>query len=201
MIIEGESLIPTGRKQVWKALNDPEVLRRSIPGCQSLEETGENSFNTTVRASVGPISATFNATVTITDIQPERGYTIVGEGKGGAAGFARGQAKVELGDAESGTRLQYTADVNVGGKLAQVGSRLIQGTAKKLSEQFFGSFAKSLNADAGVETAATRQGLTDAVAAQAMPARRPAIDARVLWVGAIAVLLVLAGWWALSWHD
>lgn len=199
MIVEGESLIPAARAKVWQALNDAEMLRRCIPGCQSLEQTGENAFSTRVRASVGPISATFDATVTLTDIEPERGYTIVGEGKGGAAGFARGQTRVDLEDAESGTRLRYKADVNVGGKLAQAGSRLLQGTAKKLSQQFFGGFAAVLTegAEAGAAAATTAAA---ASAGQPGASAEPSVASRsrFVWAGALVVLLVLIGWWVVS---
>lgn len=206
MIVEGESLIPAARAKVWQALNDPEVLRRCIPGCQSLEQTGENAFSTRVRASVGPISATFDATVTLIDIEPERGYTIVGEGKGGAAGFARGQTRVDLEDAESGTRLRYKADVNVGGKLAQVGSRLMQGTAKKLSGQFFGGFATVLTegAQAGAVTATTDSSTAAAASAgqpgASVASAKPSVTARsrLVWAGALVILLVLVAWWAVS---
>lgn len=200
MIIEGESLIPAGRAKVWQALNDAEVLRRCIPGCLALEQTAENAFSTRVRASVGPISATFDAAVTLTDIEPERGYTIVGEGKGGAAGFARGQARVDLEDADGGTILRYKADVNVGGKLAQAGARLLQGTAKKLSEQFFGGFSTVLAEDAAAGSGSVADATTTSGASIAARAAEPSLSgrSRLVWVGALMVLLVLAGWWAAS---
>lgn len=189
MIIEGESLIAAPRAQVWQALNDPEALRQSIPGCEALEMTGENSFATRVRASVGPISATFDATVTLTDIAPERGYTIVGEGKGGAAGFARGQARVDLEDGEHGsTLLRYKADVKVGGKLAQIGSRLIQGTAKKLSEQFFDSFGALLNESAAPEA--------DAPQDASAPHSASAVSGRRwIWGAGLVIVIALLLWW------
>lgn len=198
MIIGGDSLIPANRGRVWQALNDPEILRQCIPGCEKLERTSDTSFDTQVRAAIGPISATFNAVVTLTDIDSERGYTIVGEGKGGAAGFARGQARVDLEDEPGGTRLRYKADVNVGGKLAQVGSRLIQGTAKKLSEQFFGGFAAILGE--GAEST-TQKSLADAAAADAaVPLSRPdrprtdKKQAQTAWrgIGVVTIVVVLA---------
>lgn len=196
MIIEGESSIPVERLRVWQALNDPEVLRRCIPGCQSLEQLAENEFATKVRASVGPISATFNAMVTLTDMEPGRGYTIVGEGKGGAAGFARGQARVDLEDEERGTRLRYKADVNVGGKLAQVGSRLIQATARKLSEQFFGSFVEALSADAPRPQAqAVPAAVPSASVSPPSSSPAPAAGRWMAWGAAAVVLAAALGWW------
>lgn len=189
MILEGETLVPATRQAVWRALNDPEALRACIPGCQSLEKLSDTDFTASVRAAIGPVSATFGAKITLTEIEPDRGYTITGEGKGGAAGFARGEARVDLEDENGGTRLRYTADVNVGGKLAQVGSRLIQGTAKKLSEQFFGNLTEYL-------------GSSEPAAATGTPTPRPRPvppatggDRRLLW-GALAIVLVVAvGWW------
>lgn len=155
MMLEGEWHIPIDRWTVWHALNDPEMLRLCIPGCQALERHSDTEFASSVRAAVGPVSATFRAQITLVDIDPGRSYTIVGEGKGGVAGFARGKAKVDLEDDGGSTRLCYRADVSIGGKLAQVGSRLIQGTARKLSEQFFGRLTVELGA--GRDTLAAQQ--------------------------------------------
>ena len=108
MILEGDTLIPADRRTVWKALNDPEMLRACIPGCQSLEKLSDTEFTSSVRAAIGPVSATFGAKITLTEIEPDRGYTITGEGKGGPAGFAKGGARVELAPEGAGTRLPYT---------------------------------------------------------------------------------------------
>ena len=143
MQMNGEYTIPASRQTVWEALNDPEVLKACIPGCEELEKTSDHSFAAKVKAKVGPVSAKFNGEVTLGDLNPPESYTISGEGKGGAAGFAKGGAKVHL--TEEGpeqTRLAYDVEAKVGGKLAQVGSRLIDGTAKKMAEQFFTAFAE-----------------------------------------------------------
>ncbi len=184
MILEGDTLIPAGRREVWKALNDPDVLRDCIPGCKSLERRSDTDFTASVRAAIGPVSATFGAAIALEEIEPDRGYTIAGEGKGGAAGFARGKARVDLEDEDGGTRLRYRADVKVGGKLAQVGSRLIQGTARKLSEEFFACLSERLGHGASVDMAA-------APAAAAPSAATP--DRRPIWAGLIAVVAIAAG--------
>ncbi|WP_347309916.1 CoxG family protein [Defluviimonas sp. SAOS-178_SWC] len=184
MILEGDTLIPADRHKVWKALNDPEVLRACIPGCQSLDQLSDTDFTSSVRAAIGPVSATFGAKITLSEIEPDRGYTITGEGKGGAAGFARGSARVDLADEAGGTRLRYKADVNVGGKLAQVGSRLIQGTAKKLSEEFFGRLGETLGSEAPAE-------------GPKLPKAAPAGTSKpwLLWGALIAVAAIALGLW------
>ncbi|NKB58571.1 MAG: carbon monoxide dehydrogenase [Alphaproteobacteria bacterium] len=142
MEMSGEYTISAPRQAVWEALNDPEVLKACIPGCDTLEKTSDTEMTATVTAKVGPVKAKFNGAVTLSDIDPPNGYRIAGEGKGGAAGFAKGGAQVTLSDAEGGgTLLEYTVDATVGGKLAQIGSRLIDATAKKMSGEFFGAFA------------------------------------------------------------
>lgn len=143
MDMKGEHDIPAPREAVWAALNDPEVLKDCITGCQSLERTGDNGFEATVKAKVGPVSATFKGAVELTDIDPPNGYRIAGEGKGGAAGFAKGGATVKLTDLpDGGTKLSYDVDAQVGGKLAQIGSRLIDSTAKKMAGEFFSKFVE-----------------------------------------------------------
>ena len=141
MDLTGEYKIAASRERVWEALNDPEVLKASIPGCSDLQAVGDNSFAATVTAKVGPVKAKFQGQVTLSDIDPPNGYTIQGEGKGGAAGFAKGGAKVTLLEDGDGTLLRYEVNANVGGKLAQIGSRLIDGTAKKLAGEFFTAFS------------------------------------------------------------
>lgn len=141
MEMKGEYRIPAPRERVWAALNDPEILKACIPGCESLESSAENEFKATVKAKVGPVSARFSGRVTLSDFDPPKSYRISGEGQGGAAGFAKGGAVVELEESGSETVLRYTADAQVGGKLAQIGSRLIDGTAKKLADEFFEAFA------------------------------------------------------------
>ena len=141
MELKGEYRITASRERVWEALNDPEILKKSIPGCSALEAVGDSSFAATVTTKVGPVKANFQGQVTLSDIDPPNGYTIQGEGKGGPAGFAKGGAKVSLVSDGDCCLLRYEVEVSVGGKLAQIGSRLIDGTAKKLSGEFFETFA------------------------------------------------------------
>jgi carbon monoxide dehydrogenase subunit G len=161
MEMTGEYRIPAPQATVWAALNDPEVLKASIPGCQSLEMTGDNAMSATVVAKIGPVKATFTGAVTLSNIDPPNGYTISGEGKGGPAGFAKGGADVKLLPDGDGTRLVYTAKAQIGGKLAQLGSRLIDSTAKKMADDFFGTFAEKV----GNGAAATPEAVADAAEA------------------------------------
>jgi carbon monoxide dehydrogenase subunit G len=145
MTMQGEVVLPAGRERVWAALNDPDVLKASIPGCQELEKESDTAFKATVKVAVGPVKATFKGGVQLTDLDPPNGYTIGGEGQGGVAGFAKGGAKVRLEEAEEGTRLTYDVEAQVGGKIAQLGGRLINGVAKKYADEFFANFAKILS--------------------------------------------------------
>jgi len=142
MDMQGEARIPAPRSVVWEALNDPEALKASIPGCEELTQEGGDSFSAKVRAKVGPVSARFAGNVALKDIDPPNGYRIEGEGAGGAAGFAKGGAKVRLeDDGAGGTVLKYDVTANVGGKLAQIGARLIDGAARKMADDFFQRFS------------------------------------------------------------
>jgi uncharacterized protein len=148
MDIQGQYRIRAPRAVVWAALNDPEILKRCIPGCKELEQRSPTDLAAKVALKIGPISATFTGAVTLEDLDPPSGYTIVGQGQGGAAGFAKGRAKVdliEMGDEE--TDLVYVAKAEVGGKLATLGGRLIQATSKKLADDFFSAFVRELNGD------------------------------------------------------
>jgi hypothetical protein len=137
-----EHHITASREQVWAALNDTEILKAAITGCSSLETTGENSFNAQITAKVGPVKAKFTFDVSLSDIDPPNGYTITAEGQGGAAGFAKGGATVSLREDGNETILAYSAKANVGGKLAQLGSRLIDGAAQKMADEFFVKFSE-----------------------------------------------------------
>ncbi|MEW6255332.1 MAG: carbon monoxide dehydrogenase subunit G [Pseudomonadota bacterium] len=148
MDISGEYRIGAPRETVWAALLDPEMLHRCIPGCKELERTGENAFSAKVQIKVGPVSATFTGSVELQDIVAPDSLRIVGQGNGGVAGFAKGEAKVTLAQDGEDTVLSYVADAQIGGKLASLGGRLIQSTARKLADQFFSSFATALGADA-----------------------------------------------------
>ena len=170
MELNGEYRIPASREQVWEALNDPEVLRASIPGCESLERMGENGFTATVTAKVGPVKAKFKGEVTLSDLDPPNGYTISGEGKGGAAGFARGGARISLEDDGGETILRYQVEANVGGKLAQLGSRLIDGAARKLSDEFFTKFGEEA---VKLATATLEEAIPEPIAAEPMVEEAP----------------------------
>ncbi len=153
MQLTGTRLISADRGTVWSALNDPDVLKACIPGCESLEKTSETSFEAVVKQKVGPVSATFRGAVELSDIDAPSSYRISGEGKGGAAGFAKGGANVRLAEVEGGTELSYDVDAKVGGKIAQLGARLIDGFAKKLADEFFATFQKVVEGGGTVESA------------------------------------------------
>jgi len=140
MELTGTRTIAADRATVWAHLNDPETLRAAIPGCQSLEGSPDDGFTATVTQKIGPVKASFKGKVTLTDIQAPESYRIIGEGNGGIAGFASGDAVVSLREVPEGTELTYTASAALGGKLAQLGSRLVGGVAKRLAGQFFDAF-------------------------------------------------------------
>jgi uncharacterized protein len=152
MVIEGEERIEAPVDRVWAALNDPDVLKASIPGCESLEKTSDTELEAVVTLKIGPIKAKFNGQVTLENLNPPHSYTINGEGKGGVAGFAKGGADVTLKeDGPEATVLTYEARADVGGKIAQLGSRLIQSTSKKLAGQFFSEFNRQVTGEAEAE--------------------------------------------------
>jgi len=158
MDLSGEYRIPAPRERVWAMLNDRDVLRVCIPGCEELEQTADNAFSARVTTKVGPVKATFNGAVTLENINPPEGYTIAGEGKGGVAGFASGGADVHLAEDGAETILTYTASAKVGGKLAQLGSRLLDSTARKLADQFFAKFAETAGGGAPQAEVAAEEG-------------------------------------------
>lgn len=164
MEMSGEYRIAAPREQVWAALNDPEILKSSIPGCQELEMRSDTEMVAKVVAKIGPVKATFNGDVTLSNIEPPASYTISGEGKGGVAGFAKGGADVTLAEDGDDTILRYSAKAQVGGKLAQLGARLIDATAKQMADQFFGAFAERVASLAGrdvVEDGAEKETLVE----------------------------------------
>ena len=144
MDMTGERHIPAPRERVWTALNDPAVLKSSIPGCESLEKVSDTEMKALVGVKIGPIAARFNGRVLLADLDPPRAYTISGDGQGGAAGFAKGGAKVALDDNDGATLLHYAVQAQVGGKIAQLGARLIDASAKQLADQFFDNFTRQL---------------------------------------------------------
>jgi carbon monoxide dehydrogenase subunit G len=144
MNISGQHQIAAAPQKVWEALNDPTVLKTCIPGCQDLKMLSPTEIEASILAQLGPVKATFAARITLADLNPPHSYTLSGEGKSGVAGFGRGEARVSLTEQAGETLLQYTADLKLGGKIAQLGSRLIEGTTRKLAEEFFAKFASQL---------------------------------------------------------
>ena len=141
MNMTGEVQLPAPQEAVWAKLNDPEVLKACIPGCETLDVIGENEYQAVATNKIGPVKARFKGKVRLTDLDPPNGYRISGEGDGGVAGFAKGGATVTLAPKDGGTLLSYNVEAQIGGKLAQLGQRLINGAAKKLADQFFVKFA------------------------------------------------------------
>ena len=158
MEMSDSRVIAAPRETVYAALLSPEVLERCVPGAQDVSGSPEEGFEATVVQKVGPVKATFKGAVTISDQVPGESLTIAGEGKGGAAGFAKGGAKVRLSDEGEGTRLDYDVEAKVGGKLAQLGSRIIDGFAKKMADQFFDNFQSVLEGTEGEEPEAEKKG-------------------------------------------
>lgn len=200
MEMSGEYKIKASRQEVWDALNDPEILKQSIPGCEEIEQKSPTEMSAKVTAKVGPVKAKFAGEVELTDLDPPNSYRISGEGKGGAAGFAKGGANVKLENDGDGTLLKYEVDAQVGGKLAQLGARLIDGTAKKMAGQFFENFAAAVEggsdaapadapaADAPAEAApAAAPATTDSAA----PADKPKSGTLKWVIGAVVVIAVL----------
>jgi carbon monoxide dehydrogenase subunit G len=190
MDLTGEYRIPAPRETVWAALNNPEILKACIPGCEELNKTSDTELVAKVVAKIGPVKAAFGGKVTLSDLDPPNGYTITGEGQGGAAGFAKGGAKVRLEPADGGTVtvLHYTADAQIGGKLAQIGSRLVEGTAKKLADEFFAAFA--------AQAAAAAPTATPAAASQPVSQPAPIVASAtssglspVLWITGLVIIV------------
>ncbi|MBX9841257.1 MAG: carbon monoxide dehydrogenase subunit G [Xanthobacteraceae bacterium] len=144
MTMSGEQQLTASREKVWAALNNPEILKACIPGCETLDVTGENEFSAVATNKIGPVKARFKGKVRLTDLDPPNGYKISGEGDGGIAGFAKGGATVALSDKDGGTLLTYNVEAQIGGKLAQLGQRLVNGAAKKLADDFFAKFAAAV---------------------------------------------------------
>jgi len=147
MEMTGEQLIPLPQEATWRALNDTAVLKDCVPGCETIERISDTEYQLTMTAKVGPVNAKFKGKMTLSDVDPPNAYTLVFEGQGGVAGFAKGQANVQLTPNAGRTRLGYTVKAMIGGKLAQVGSRLIDGVAKKMAEQFFTAFNQRVSGE------------------------------------------------------
>jgi len=201
MNLSGEYRLPLPRSVVWDGLNDPEILKQCIPGCEELTKTEDNGFSAKVGLKIGPMTARFTGKVTLSDIDPPNGYKIAGEGQGGVAGFGKGSAIVKLAeDGEGGTILTYTADSQVGGKMAQLGSRLIDATAKKLADEFFGKFAATVSPPAPPETQAadaTEHPQTPENAAPAEAAPQTGGLPQSVWIAALVAAIALVLWMVL----
>jgi carbon monoxide dehydrogenase subunit G len=182
MEIKGEYQIASSREDVYRALNDPEMLKKCIPGCESLEMISDTELAATVMAAIGPVRARFNTKITLENLNPPESYTLVGESKAGVAGFGRGAAYVTLTENDDGTLLTYSADFKVGGKLAQVGSRLVVGATKKTADDFFGTFSREL--DPAAERVEVDEESGGAVTSKT-------------WLAVAGALVVLLIWWFL----
>ncbi|WP_280151114.1 carbon monoxide dehydrogenase subunit G [Piscinibacter sp. XHJ-5] len=183
MELQGEKLIPTDLQRTWEALNDPDTLKACIAGCESLERDGDG-FRAVVAVKVGPVSARFNGKVVLGNVQPPRSYTISFEGQGGAAGFGKGSADVALEPEGASTRLRYNATAQVGGRMAQIGSRLVDAAARKLTDDFFAAFEQRLQPPAA-------EAVEPPVVAAPVPQPTRDNDLRKLW-WLIAALIVAA---------
>jgi len=195
MEMSGEVRLSASRQEVWDALNDPEVLKASIPGCDELEKLSDTELAAKVTAKVGPVKAKFAGAVTLSNIDPPNGYTISGEGKGGAAGFAKGGADVTLSDDGDGTLLSYNVKASVGGKLAQIGARLIDSTARKMADQFFTGFAEQLGGVVAEEAPEVTPPVGEVAAHVAAVEASEATTRRigpVLWIPALIVVVIFA---------
>ncbi len=191
MEIVGEYRIEASRETVWAGLNDPEILRQAIAGCEQIDKLSETEFTARVRAKIGPVSAKFQGKVTLSELDPPRSYRISGEGTSGAAGFARGGAWggawVRLEQRDGGTILSYKVEANVGGKLAQVGSRLIDGVARKMADDFFAKFAAVVAPGAAPpEVAPGAPPRPEAAPVPALPALPP-----LAWIAGLIVIVVI----------
>ncbi len=182
MELKGERLIPAPIEKVWAGLNDPEILKACIAGCESLERSGDDAFAALVAVRVGPVSAKFKGKLKMSDVKPPTSYTLHFDGQGGVAGFGKGSADVQLTPEAGATRLGYLARAQVGGKMAQVGSRLIDAAAAKITEDFFAAFEAQVAPPPAEEAAA-----------EAAP--QAAVGSKRVWWIAAAVVLIVAIWW------
>lgn len=197
MKMASEQRIEASRQRVWEALNDPQILRASIPGCQSLDKEGADRFTATVEVRVGPIGARFKGTVSLAELDPPNGYTLNLEGNGGIAGSVKGSAKVRLGEDADGTLISYDVDAQVGGRMAQLGGPIIDATAKQIASKFFGRFGEIVGGanPAGPPPDRPATSSNSAVVAPgvvAASARVPAGGLPMAWILAI-VVAALAG--------
>lgn len=192
MELKGQQLIPASQQRTWDSLNDPEVLKACIPGCETLERTAEGGFVATMALRIGPVSAKFKGSLTLSDVQAPERYTIHFDGQGGMAGFGKGSAQVQLSMAEGGTMLDYHANAQVGGKLAQVGSRLVDAAAGKITNDFFTAF----NARVASDAQAAGETLTAPQLESAGPA--PSADTSDAPTSAVGSPVPIWVWWVVG---
>ncbi|MCZ2103215.1 MAG: carbon monoxide dehydrogenase subunit G [Comamonadaceae bacterium] len=196
MEMQGTRPLAVTQQQAWDALNDPQVLKACIPGCDSIEAAGENAYAITMAIKIGPVSAKFKGNIQLADIVPPQSYTITFEGSGGPAGFGKGESRVTLTPKDSGCELGYTVNATVGGKIAQVGQRLIDGVAKSMAESFFKRFDDEMQRRHPAAAAASGDAAGAPAPAAAVPA--PAAKGGVpAWVWVLIVILVVAGVYAM----
>jgi uncharacterized protein len=198
MDFSGRYSIPASPEAVWSGLNDPVVLKACIPGCEQIEKTSPTDFVATATLKIGPVRATFKGKVSLTELDPPSRCVLTGEGQGGMAGFAKGNAEVRLERTEGGTILTYTARATVGGKLAQIGQRLIDGAAKQIADDFFGRFVSQVSASASAAAPTQADALVeDQTAAQAEAigvgsgTRREGVAPQIWVIGLIGVVVIL----------
>ncbi|HRD97459.1 MAG TPA: carbon monoxide dehydrogenase subunit G [Rubrivivax sp.] len=190
MELQGERTIPAPRERTWAALNDPLILKDCIAGCESLERDGDSGMLALVAVKVGPVSARFKGKLQLSDVVPQQSYTMHFDGQGGVAGFGKGSADVKLADAGAGrTTLAYVARAQVGGKLAQIGSRLVDAAAAKIADDFFQAFEARLRAEAGTSPSAEEEAAARASLERSLRRRRQALWAAAAIIGAIIVYL------------
>lgn len=208
MDLTGEYRIPAPRDDVWRALNDPNILKQCIPGCESVEKLSDTEFTAKVVLKIGPMTAKFSGKGTLSNLNPPKGYTITGEGQGGVAGFGKGTADVNLEEDGGTTVLRYKAAAQVGGKMAQLGARLIDSTTKKLADEFFGKFAQVVSPAPAAAAAPSPEEVPEAAGgapvmpqkAPPPPAAAPAADAGgrlrpMVWIPVLVIIIALLLWW------
>jgi len=183
MEMSNSQFVPASQQKTWEALNDPETLKACITGCESIEKVADNEYQMAMAVKVGPVSAKFKGKMVLADLNPPTSYALNFEGQGGGAGFAKGGAKVSLAPEDAGTRLSYTVNAQVGGKLAQIGSRLIDGAAKKMADDFFTAFVARLGPPA--DEAASMAGVASSAAA-------PVSSTQKTWVWVVVAVIVMA---------
>ena len=201
MEMSGEQLIPASQQETWEALNDPQVLKACVPGCEAIDHIDGNEYQVQMVARVGPVNAKFKGRLTLSDIKPPNSYSIAFEGQGGPAGFAKGGAQVKLTSQNGQTKLAYDVKASVGGKLAQIGSRLVDAAAKKVADDFFRNFTLRLSPEGSeddtvvlAKKAKRREQKHDHAGAPAPDPEMPALsDAAVAAFAAVALIVFFAG--------